>query len=198
MIFCRNNSLQTKCSLCFSTTFSFNYRANIKGKWFCGNYSRKLKFLWIIPLLKCTSTTVFVMTVFAVFLVTLVEWRLFIVWIILWGHIKNLYPFIIFKVQKINIDAFHLTYTTEIYIKKILRDTKVHKAAGIDELLGLFWKMFHEFYQNLQVNGAISLSNEEVFPTLVRLQSWHLYLKKGKKPPVPYQFFSCNFYKHRN
>ena len=35
-------------------------------------------------------------------------------------------------------DAFHLTYTTEIDIEKILRGTKVCKAAGIDDLSGRF------------------------------------------------------------
>ena len=38
--------------------------------------------------------------------------------------------------QFIQTDAFHLTYTTEIDIEKILRRTNVRKAAGIDELLG--------------------------------------------------------------
>ena len=37
-------------------------------------------------------------------------------------------------------DAFHLTYTSEIDIEKILRGTKVCKAAGIDDLLGRFLK----------------------------------------------------------
>ena len=37
-------------------------------------------------------------------------------------------------------DAFHLTYTTEIDIEKILRGTKVCKAAGIDDLSGRFLK----------------------------------------------------------
>ena len=35
----------------------------------------------------------------------------------------------------IQTDAFHLTYTTEIDREKILRSTKVRKAAGIDDLL---------------------------------------------------------------
>ena len=44
-------------------------------------------------------------------------------------------------------DAFHLTYTTEIDIEKILRGTKVCKAAGIDDLSGRFLK-----------NGSLVLS----------------------------------------
>ena len=38
----------------------------------------------------------------------------------------------------IKTDAFHLTYTTEIHIEKILRSTNVGKAAGIDNLSGRF------------------------------------------------------------
>ena len=37
-------------------------------------------------------------------------------------------------------DAFHLTYTTEINIEKILRSTNVRKAAGIGDLSGRFMK----------------------------------------------------------
>ena len=37
-------------------------------------------------------------------------------------------------------DAFHLTDTTEINLEKILRGTKVCKAAGIDDLSGRFLK----------------------------------------------------------
>ena len=40
----------------------------------------------------------------------------------------------------IQTDAFHLTYTTEIDIEKILRGTNVCKAAGIDDLSGRFLK----------------------------------------------------------
>ena len=40
----------------------------------------------------------------------------------------------------IQADAFHLTYTTEIDIEKILRSTNVRKAAGIDDLSGRFLK----------------------------------------------------------
>ena len=36
----------------------------------------------------------------------------------------------------IQTDAFHLTYTTEIDIEKILRSTSSRKAAGIDDLSG--------------------------------------------------------------
>ena len=36
--------------------------------------------------------------------------------------------------------AFHLTYTTEIDIEKILRGTKICIAAGIDDLSGHFLK----------------------------------------------------------
>ena len=40
----------------------------------------------------------------------------------------------------IQTDAFHLTYTSEIDIEKILRRTKVRQAAGIDDLSGRFLK----------------------------------------------------------
>ena len=40
----------------------------------------------------------------------------------------------------IQTDAFHLTYTTEIDIEKILRTTNICKAAGIDDLSGRFLK----------------------------------------------------------
>ena len=40
----------------------------------------------------------------------------------------------------IHTDAFHLTYTTEIDIEKILRSTNIRKAAGIDDLSGRFLK----------------------------------------------------------
>ena len=36
---------------------------------------------------------------------------------------------------------FHLTYTTEIDIEKILRSTNVRKAAGIEDHLGRFPKV---------------------------------------------------------
>ena len=40
----------------------------------------------------------------------------------------------------IQTDAFHLTYTTEVDIEKILRSTNTRKAAGIDDLSGRFLK----------------------------------------------------------
>ena len=40
----------------------------------------------------------------------------------------------------IQTDAFHLTYTTEIDIEKILISTNVPKAASIDDLSGRFLK----------------------------------------------------------
>ena len=40
----------------------------------------------------------------------------------------------------IQTDAFHLTYTSEIDIEKILRRTKVRQAAGIDDLSGRLLK----------------------------------------------------------
>ena len=40
----------------------------------------------------------------------------------------------------IQTDAFHLAYTTEIDIEKILRSTNVRKATGIDYLSGRFLK----------------------------------------------------------
>ena len=38
----------------------------------------------------------------------------------------------------IQTDAFHLTYTTEIGIKKICRSRNIRKAAGIDDLRVVF------------------------------------------------------------
>ena len=35
-----------------------------------------------------------------------------------------------------NLDAFHLTYTTELNIERILRSTIIRKAAGIGDLFG--------------------------------------------------------------
>ena len=40
----------------------------------------------------------------------------------------------------IQTDAFHLTYTTEINIEKILKSTNICKAAGIDDLSGSLLK----------------------------------------------------------
>ena len=40
----------------------------------------------------------------------------------------------------IQTDAFHLTYTTEIDIEKILRSASVHKTADIDDPSGRFLK----------------------------------------------------------
>ena len=40
----------------------------------------------------------------------------------------------------IETDAFHLTYTMEIDMEKILRSTNIGKAAGIDDLSGRFLK----------------------------------------------------------
>ena len=40
----------------------------------------------------------------------------------------------------IQTDAFHLTYTMEIYVEKILRSTNICKTAGIDDLPDRFLK----------------------------------------------------------
>ena len=40
----------------------------------------------------------------------------------------------------IQTDAFHLTYTMEFDIEKMLRSTNIHEAAGIDDLSGHFLK----------------------------------------------------------
>ena len=40
----------------------------------------------------------------------------------------------------VQTDAFHLTYTTEIDIEKVLRSTNVCKAAGIDDISTRFLK----------------------------------------------------------
>ena len=46
--------------------------------------------------------------------------------------------FLLYNRHFIETDAFHLTYTTEIDIEKILKSTNIRKAAGIDNLSGRF------------------------------------------------------------
>ena len=67
--------------------------------------------------------------------------------------------------------AFHLTYTTEIDIEKILRSTNVCKAAGIDDLSGRFLK--HDSQVLLKPIGELCNLSIKLgsFPTLVKLQS---------------------------
>ena len=71
----------------------------------------------------------------------------------------------------IQTDAFHLTYTTEIDIEKILRSTNVCKAAGIDDLSGCFLK--HDSRVLLKPIGELCNLSIKLgsFPTLVKLQS---------------------------
>ena len=76
----------------------------------------------------------------------------------------------------IQTDAFHLTYTTEIDIEKILRSTNIRKAAGIDDLSGRFLK-----------DGSRVLSKpiSELCNLSIKLGSkiskWKPLIKKGSK-----------------
>ena len=64
-------------------------------------------------------------------------------------------------------DAFHLTYTTEIYI---IRSTKVRKVAGIAEFSGSFLKDGLRVLSKL-ISELCNLSIKlGIFPTPVRLQ----------------------------
>ena len=81
----------------------------------------------------------------------------------------------------IQTDAFHLTYTTEINIEKILRGTNVCKAAGIDDLLGRFLKdgsrVLSKPISEL-CNLSIKLGS---FPDSCKIAKVNLYSKKGPK-----------------
>ena len=86
-----------------------------------------------------------------------------------------------YYIHFIQTDAFHLTYTMDIDIEKIFRSTNVCKAAGIDDLSGRFLKDGSQVLSkpiSELCNLSIKLGG---FPTLVRLQSWNLYSKKGPK-----------------
>ena len=49
----------------------------------------------------------------------------------------------------IQSNAFHLTYTMEIYIEIILRSKSVSKVTSIDEPWVAFQEIGQEFFQNL-------------------------------------------------
>ena len=76
-----------------------------------------------------------------------------------------------YYIHFIQTDAFHLTYTMDIDKEKIFRSTNVCKAAGIDDLSGLFLKDGSQVLSkpiSELCNLSIKLGG---FPTLVRLQS---------------------------
>ena len=75
----------------------------------------------------------------------------------------------------IQTDAFHLTYTTEIDIKKILRSTTIRKAAGIDDLSDRFLK------DGLRV---LSKPKSELRNLSVKLGSFHDSCKISKLKPL--------------
>ena len=72
-------------------------------------------------------------------------------------------------------DAFHLTYTNEIYIEKNLKSTKICKAAGIDELSGRFLR-----------NGSRVLSKpiSELRNLSIKLRSFPNSCKIAKLKPL--------------
>ena len=81
----------------------------------------------------------------------------------------------------IQTDAFHLTYTTEIDIEKILRSTNVRKAAGIDDLSGRFLKdgsrVLSKPISEL-CNLSIKLGS---FPNSCKIEKLKSLFKKGSK-----------------
>ena len=81
----------------------------------------------------------------------------------------------------IQSDAFHMTYTTEIDIEKILRSTNVRKAAGIDDLSGRFlkdgsWVLLKPLSE--LCNLSIKLGS---FPDSCKITKFKPLLKKGPK-----------------
>ena len=80
----------------------------------------------------------------------------------------------------IQTDAFHLTYTTEIDIEKILRSTNVRKAAGID-LSSRFLKDASQVSSKLiseLCNLSIKLGS---FPDSCKIAKLKPLFKKGSK-----------------
>ena len=66
----------------------------------------------------------------------------------------------------IQTDAFHLTHTTEINIEKILRNTNICNAAGIDDFTGRFPKDVSQVFSKL-IRELCNLSIKlEGFPDL--------------------------------
>ena len=78
-------------------------------------------------------------------------------------------------------DAFHLTYTTEIDIEKILRSTNVRKTAGIDDLSGHFLKDSSQVLSkpiSELCNLSIKLGS---FPDSCKIANLKPLFKKGPK-----------------
>ena len=94
----------------------------------------------------------------------------------------------------IQTDAFHLTYTTEIDIEKILRGTNVCKAAGIDDLSGRFLKdgsLVLSKHRSELYNFSIKLGS---FPNSCKIAKLKPLFKKGSKiNPSNYRPISLQF-----
>ena len=94
----------------------------------------------------------------------------------------------------IQTDAFHLTYTTEIDIEKILRGTNVCKAAGIDDLSGRFLKdgsLVLSKHRSELYNLSIKLGS---FPNSCKIAKLKPLFKKGSKiNPSNYRPISLQF-----
>ena len=81
----------------------------------------------------------------------------------------------------IRTDAFHLTYTTEIDIEKILRSANVRKAAGIDDLSDRFLKDGSRVLPK-PISELCNLSIKlGIFPTSCEIAKLKPLLKKGPK-----------------
>ena len=88
----------------------------------------------------------------------------------------------------IQTDAFHLTYTTEIDIEKILRSTNIRKAPGIDDLSGRFLKDGSQVLSkpiSELCNLCIKLGS---FPDSCKIAKLKPLFKKGSKTnPLSYR-----------
>ena len=81
----------------------------------------------------------------------------------------------------IQTDAFRLTYTTEIDMKKILKSTNIRKAAVIDELSGRFLQDGSRVLSK-PVSELCNLSiNLGSFPDSCKIAKLKPYFKKGSK-----------------
>ena len=81
----------------------------------------------------------------------------------------------------IQTDTFHLTYTTDIDIEKILRSTNIRKATGIDDLLGRFLKDGSRVLSkpiSKLCNFSIKLGS---FPDSCKIAKLKPLFKKGSK-----------------
>ena len=91
----------------------------------------------------------------------------------------------------IQIDAFHLTYTTEIDIEKILRSTNIRNAAGIDDLSDRFLKDGSRVLSKPMselCNLSIKLGS---FPDSCKIAKLKPLFKKGSKTnPSKYRAIS--------